>query len=251
MQSKTPSPLIPQGTFLNQKGKSHIRIAVFTILAVHVVVLGALLLQGCKRTTDTNARQNEETNAFAQWPPSDLPPLDPITNTPSRFVPPPPPPPPFTEASTELEAPPIVPETATIAEPPPPPVSSTIVEEEPPPTPTGTEHVIIQGDSFYSLAQKYGVSTKAIANANPNVDPRRLQIGQKVYVPAPDPSTASAASSTANGARAYTVKSGDTLTRIASQFGTTVRALRSANNLSTDRIVVGQKLTIPGSPGNP
>jgi hypothetical protein len=47
----TPSPLVPQGTFLGKPGRSHIRIAVFTILAIHVVLLGALLLQGCKRTT--------------------------------------------------------------------------------------------------------------------------------------------------------------------------------------------------------
>jgi len=39
----TPSPLIPQGALPNARGRSHIRIAVFTILAVHVVLLGALL----------------------------------------------------------------------------------------------------------------------------------------------------------------------------------------------------------------
>src|ERR1041384_520072 len=48
----TPSPLIPQGTLPNARGRSHIRIAVFTILAVHVVLLGALLMAGCKKTTD-------------------------------------------------------------------------------------------------------------------------------------------------------------------------------------------------------
>ena len=43
----------------------------------------------------------------------------------------------------------------------------------------------------------------------------------------------------------YTVKSGDTLTAIAMAHGTTVNELRSANNLGSDRIVVGQKLKIP------
>jgi LysM repeat protein len=43
----------------------------------------------------------------------------------------------------------------------------------------------------------------------------------------------------------YVVKSGDTLTRIARVHGTTVKALKTANNLNNDRIVVGAKLKIP------
>jgi LysM repeat protein len=43
----------------------------------------------------------------------------------------------------------------------------------------------------------------------------------------------------------YVIKSGDTLTRIARAHGTTVKALRAANGLEGDRIVVGAKLKIP------
>ena len=43
----------------------------------------------------------------------------------------------------------------------------------------------------------------------------------------------------------YVVKSGDTLSRIAKAHGTTVKALKTANNLGNDRIVVGSKLKIP------
>jgi LysM repeat protein len=43
----------------------------------------------------------------------------------------------------------------------------------------------------------------------------------------------------------YTVQSGDTLYEIASRFGTTVSALKSANNLTSDMIRVGQVLNIP------
>jgi LysM repeat protein len=46
----------------------------------------------------------------------------------------------------------------------------------------------------------------------------------------------------------YTVKSGDSLIKIASQFGTTVKAIRAANSLKTDSIKVGQKLSIPSKP---
>jgi LysM repeat protein len=43
----------------------------------------------------------------------------------------------------------------------------------------------------------------------------------------------------------YVVKSGDTLTRIAKGRGITVKALKSANGLDGDRIVVGARLKIP------
>lgn len=45
----------------------------------------------------------------------------------------------------------------------------------------------------------------------------------------------------------YTVKKGDTLSRIARKFHTNVRALRKENGLKSDMIKIGQKLDIPGS----
>ena len=45
----------------------------------------------------------------------------------------------------------------------------------------------------------------------------------------------------------YVVKSGDTLIRIAKVHGTTVKALKAANGLENDRIVVGAKLKIPAA----
>ncbi len=46
-------------------------------------------------------------------------------------------------------------------------------------------------------------------------------------------------------AQKYTVQSGDTLYEIATKFGTTVSALKDANNLTSDTILVGQVLSIP------
>jgi hypothetical protein len=54
---------------------------------------------------------------------------------------------------------------------------------------------------------------------------------------------------TGGGPGVYSVKAGDTLTRIAKAHGTTVRALRAANNLKTDRLLVGQKLKLPEPQG--
>jgi LysM repeat protein len=49
----------------------------------------------------------------------------------------------------------------------------------------------------------------------------------------------------ATGGAVYFVKSGDTLSHIAKTHGITVKALKAANNLATDRIVVGEQLKIP------
>lgn len=235
----TPNPLIPQGTFLEQKGRSHLRIAVFTILAVHVVLLGSLLMAGCKRTTDQAvAEQTNEGGAYPPPPVTQLPPADtapPATTevaTTTRLTPIPP-----------LPTNPIPPESSPV----PPPQEPTLGA-----MPSQGEHVVVKGESFYTIAKKYGTSSRAIQEANPGVDPARLKIGQKLIVPARMASaTASVPNGAAvtNGGATYTVKSGDTLNAIAKRHGTTVRELQAANNLKTTQIKVGQKLRIPNKAG--
>src|SRR5678816_4199263 len=87
----TPNPLIPKGTFLEQKGRSHIRLAVFTILAVHVVLLGSLLMAGCKRTTD-GAATEQATNDVGLYPAPPVTAVPAATETPQ--------PPAITDAAT-------------------------------------------------------------------------------------------------------------------------------------------------------
>lgn len=45
----------------------------------------------------------------------------------------------------------------------------------------------------------------------------------------------------------YTVKPGDSLWRISRNSGTTVGAIKAANNMSSDNINVGQTLRIPSN----
>ena len=47
----------------------------------------------------------------------------------------------------------------------------------------GTAHTVEGGDTFSRIASRYGVSLGAIIEANPRVDPRRLQIGQQIVIP--------------------------------------------------------------------
>ena len=86
-----------------------------------------------------------------------------------------------------------------------------------------TEYIIQNGDTFVSIADEwFGDDTKwsLIARENPTVDPQRLKIGQKIFlpprhvarpaapVPAPDPALAP-------GQTLHVVESGDTLIAIA------------------------------------
>ncbi|MED4841532.1 GH25 family lysozyme [Weizmannia sp. CD-2023] len=44
-------------------------------------------------------------------------------------------------------------------------------------------YTIKKGDTFWDIAQKYGCSVAEIQKLNPKVDPKKLQVGQKIKVP--------------------------------------------------------------------
>ncbi len=232
----TPNPLVPQGSLPDKRSKSQVRLYIFTIVAIHAVFLGALLLQGCKRTGTGDANvSNLDTN----YPP---PPIDPST----------PPTPVATQAEAGItSAPPPIDAVATQLTQTPTPTQSIApppLDLVPPAVPTlaATEHVVVAGDVYSKIARKYNVTVKALTEANPGVNPTRLKIGQKLAIPAGGASSVAAAPTNGTAQKGYVVKSGDSLMKIARVHGTTVQALRSANHLKTDRITVGQKLVIPG-----
>ena len=45
------------------------------------------------------------------------------------------------------------------------------------------QHTIKSGESFTSIAKKYNVTISQIKNANSEIDPNKLQIGQKIVIP--------------------------------------------------------------------
>jgi LysM repeat protein len=107
------------------------------------------------------------------------------------------------------------------------------------PCPGGFLYEVQPGDTFYRLSQRYGIAVEALKAANPGVDPDRLQVGQKICVPAPPPPPPCPGST-------YTIRPGDTLYTLARRFGTTVEALRSANpGVDPERLQVGQQICLP------
>ena len=113
-----------------------------------------------------------------------------------------------------------------------------------------TTHVIRAGDTLGKIAVTYGTTTAALQKANPGIRPQSLRVGQMIKLPAnittTTPATTGATATTVTTGARYTVKTGDSLSAIAARNGTTVTALRQANNLRNDTIQVGQELVIPG-----
>jgi LysM repeat protein len=100
-----------------------------------------------------------------------------------------------------------------------------------------------------------GASTPAVTiDASPTV--RQQATTQPTQVPTDEPTrlpssptpraTPERSEATASPApQTYTVTEGDTLSSIATRFGTSVEAIQAANGLQSDVINVGQVLVIP------
>jgi membrane-bound lytic murein transglycosylase D len=105
------------------------------------------------------------------------------------------------------------------------------------------QHMVRSGETLWMIAKKYGASTEAIAQAN-GLNPRQpLQIGTVLLIPSGVPPVTLAASEDGDVIR-YRVRRGDTLARIAAEFGVTVSQLKSWNHLRGDTIVQGAVLEI-------
>jgi LysM repeat protein len=258
-----PNPLIPQGSLLEQQAKSkpHLRIALF-IVAVHVVFLGLLLMQGCKRETDDPNLADSSTNDFlTELPPQ---PLFPTNSLAELDLP--------SEQDTVVtedfnqgnlgrlgDLPATMPATNNGTVPPPSRAFTPPPEILPAPESqlVTRQHEVVAGDTFFGIAKNYGVTSAAIAAANPNVDPLRLRPGQKLIIPPPAAAAPAPTPALAPGVELYEVRSGDTLTRIARARGTTAAAIRELNGKTTDRIYIGEKLKLPArtntatTPSNP
>ncbi|RKH21298.1 LysM peptidoglycan-binding domain-containing protein [Corallococcus praedator] len=112
-----------------------------------------------------------------------------------------------------------------------------------------TTYSVRSGDTLSGLAQRFNTSVGSLQKTNHIANANLIRVGQKLSVP--DSFQAAAPSKAGAKAGSYTVRSGDTLSGIASRHGTTTGALAKANNISNpNKIYVGQKLTIPGKGGS-
>ncbi len=133
-----------------------------------------------------------------------------------------------------------------------------------------TPYTIQKGDTISGVAYRFGLRWQDVVAVNPGVSPKRLRVGQVIQLPGMvDLSQARRAAAPARAPRAsapkisapktssraalsgpatdYVVRSGDSLSLIAHKHGIKTAALREANGLKNDKIVVGQKLKVPGA----
>ena len=120
--------------------------------------------------------------------------------------------------------------------------------------PEGTEqqtgetiHVVVAGDTLFTLAQQYGVTVEEIAAANNLSNIHSLEIGQQLVIPEPGSETTSATEEPpSTEERIHVVQPGDNLYRIGLQYGFTIEELQAYNNLANpNRLEVGQEIRIP------
>jgi membrane-bound lytic murein transglycosylase D len=227
------NPFVPQGSLLEQKSRKQKRVkyAVYSILAANVLVIMPLLIQGCKKEPEPDTSLVDSNTNTAPDLSTNAPVLTEATN----------------QAPAGTNQPNMQPPPAQVVQTPVPPPAQE--------TPNPSEYVVAKGDSYYTIAKKYNVKMKELEAANPTVPATRMKVGQKLQIPAGGSASVGAPGASVSGVgmeapegnvtETYTVKAGDSLTKISKHFGVSIKAIRYANKMSNDHILVGKKLKIP------
>lgn len=106
----------------------------------------------------------------------------------------------------------------------------------------GTDYRVVQGDTLFSIAFRYGQNYQTLAQENGIEPPYNIKVGQLIHIKGSASETDTA---TASQSGTYTVKKGDTLTSVASAHDLPPSAIVRVNNLSYPyKLVPGQKLTL-------
>lgn len=99
------------------------------------------------------------------------------------------------------------------------------------------------GDTLFSIAAGYGVSTDVLVAANKLPNANFVYVGQRLVIPGKTLPNANA--SATNGT--YLVRAGDTLFSIAVKHNTTVAEMMRLNGLASSFVYTGQTLRVPNA----
>lgn len=113
--------------------------------------------------------------------------------------------------------------------------------------------ILVQpGDTLRRLAERWSVAVEDL-RADNELSSDRLWVGQVLRIACADEPGEAAGGAPTSGVQTaacgdpYTVRPGDTLQRIASRCGRSVAALKEANGLVSNVVMVGQALAMPAS----
>lgn len=95
----------------------------------------------------------------------------------------------------------------------------------------GTTYIVQPGDTLSGIATRYGTTYQSLAAINNIADPNRIYPGQEIVI------DGAATEAPAAGAVYYTIKPGDTLSGIASTYGTTWQWLAEMNGISDPNLI--------------
>lgn len=121
-----------------------------------------------------------------------------------------------------------------------------------------TVHTVQSGENLYRISLRYGVSMGAIAQANGISNINLIFTGQQLTIPGATGDTGNTdtgdtdtgdtgGTSTPTTGGTHTVQAGETLSSIASRYGTTYVVLAQINNIANPNLIyVGQVITLPG-----
>lgn len=98
-------------------------------------------------------------------------------------------------------------------------------------------YIVKSGDSLYKIAQNNNTTVGELMSLN-NLKTTSLSIGQVLKLPNKN------ASNNTTSSNLYTVKSGDSLYKIAQNNNTTVNELMKLNNLNSTLLNIGQTLKL-------
>ena len=104
-----------------------------------------------------------------------------------------------------------------------------------------TTYIVQRGDTLSLIARRHNTTVRAIAELNGILNPNLIHVGQRLIIPGTDNSSPSLT-------QIHIVQPGETLTRIAERYGTTVSAIAATNYVANPSLIfAGQRLAIPGS----
>ena len=106
------------------------------------------------------------------------------------------------------------------------------------------KHQVSKGETLSQIADRYEVPVSVVTNSNELKNANRIYIGMNLVIPVPG--SVAAKQSPALKLVAYRVRSGDTLSGVASKTGVRLDQIRSWNKLKSDTIYVGETLVLKG-----